>query len=96
MSNGTKADFVEPWECEVCAYTGEPTMLSDSKEEWGREVEIECPKCLSEYINGSLIFRGEGDRCSFCGEWTEEPIEINLGGSKSDIVCKSCEEEYWK
>lgn len=84
------------WECDVCRHTGTPIIISDSKEEWGREITVECPSCNSTFGNGILEFRAEGEVCAFCGEFVEEVVELNLGGSKSDMVCIECEEDHWK
>jgi len=94
MSNETKADFIDPWECEVCGYVGEPENVELSKEEWGEESQFNCPYCGSMYGNGFVTERAKGENCSFCGEWAEEVVELNLGGSKPNMVCRECEVEH--
>ena len=43
-----------------------------------------------------MINEAEGEICAFCGEFVEEVVEIDLGGSSVDKVCRECEEEHWK
>ena len=87
---------MDNWQCEVCNYQGEPTNIKRYKEEWGTDVECECPHCESKFLDGECMDREEGEICAFCGEFVDEVVEINLGGSDTDKVCIECEEEHWK
>lgn len=81
--------YIDPWECEVCRHTGTPIIISDSKEEWGREITVECPSCSSTFGNGILEFRAEGEICDFCGEFVEEVMDHD--GDEICLMCKECE-----
>ena len=81
------------WQCQVCNYEGHPAKLRKVKEEWGHDYYCECPSCETTYCNDCIENRAEGEICAYCGEFVEEVVELNMGGSKPDMVCRECEEE---
>jgi hypothetical protein len=86
MSNYINGD----WKCDNCEYDEQVNYRKVDGDYY-----YECGLCDSKYINDCLTDATKGDRCSFCGEWTEEAKEINMGGSEPDKICKECEDEYY-
>lgn len=78
------------WECDNCKYSDEQVNIRKIDGDY----YYECGLCDSQYINDCLTDATKGARCDFCGEWVEEVVELNLGGSKLDMVCRECEVEH--
>lgn len=88
---------IELWQCEVCNYSGFQGNITNSREECGMETTVECPSCSSIYCEGEVISRTEGEICAFCGEFVEEIIKVQNGGSQPDMICKECDnEQNWE